>query len=251
MLAFLACVVFRRKVESFSNFGWTVHNPGRLTLPGSTRRDLFPVPCVTQGMGMDGWRQRAVARPAWLLGLSLAVTGAGVSQQVLQRGALGAPTQVFDETQQWTTPLPVSGDAEEDVYIPDVSSTPWLARNYADYENKGVYTVSMFAQYKRPVACRRDLVRWGFADAAHLDACVDIGYRVRQITVDTVQKTVTLDFAAMVGQDGQLLQDAVPPQTTTRRWAELDPTALGAITKTNQIVASQMMAYDRRMRGVH
>lgn len=192
-----------------------------------------------------GWRTAAML----LLGSGLGRVG--VAQQVLQRGALGVPAQVLDETQQWTTPLPVAGDVEQDVYIPDVSSATWLARNYADFENKGVYTISMFTQYKRPSACRRDLVRWGFSDAAHLDACVDIGYRVRQISVDTVQKTVTLIFAAMVGQDGQLLQDAVPPQMTTRRWVDLDQTAMGSISKSNQLVAAQMAFYDRKMRGVH
>lgn len=190
-------------------------------------------------------------RPATLVLAALCAAGASRGQQVVQRGALGTPAQVYDETQQWTTPLPVAGDAEQEVYIPDISTTPWLDRNYADFENKGVYTVSLFTQYKRASACRRDMVRWGFADAAHLEACVDIGYRVRLLSVDTVQRTVTLHYAAMVGPDGQLLPDAVPAQTTTRRWAELDPTALAALTKTTQIVADQMRSYDRRMRGVH
>ena len=176
--------------------------------------------------------------------------GLAVAQQVVQRGAMGIPVQVMDETGVWTTPLPVAGDADEDVYVPDVSSTPWLQRNYADYASKGLYTVSLFTQYKRPRACRQDLVRWGFTDAAHLDACVDIGYRVRQIQVDTLQKTVTLVSAAMVGQDGQLLSDGSPAQTGTRGLANLDALARGAIEKTSQFVATQMVYYDRKMRSL-
>ncbi len=80
--------------------------------------------------------------------------------------------------------------------------------------------------------------------------CIDIGYRVRELSVDTLQKTVTLVFAAMVGQDGQLLPDAEPVQRVTRRWIDLDPTALGALTKTTQIVSDQMRTYDRKMRGI-
>lgn len=174
-----------------------------------------------------------------------------LAQQVLQRGALGAPAQVLDETQQWTTPLLVTSAPDQDVYIPDVSTTAWLSRNYDDFENKGVYTLSFFVQYKRPSACARDLVRWGFADAAHLDACVNIGYRVRELQVDTLQKTVTLIFAAMVGQDGQLLQDAVPAQSMTRRWAELDSLATDSLTKSSKLVADQMYFYDRKMRIPH
>lgn len=194
---------------------------------------------------------QALRTPAAAFLLASGTVFSCMGQQVLQRGALGAPSQVFDETGQWTSPLPLIGDTEQDVYIPDVSTPAWLDRNYVDYENKGVYTISMFTQYKRPSACRRDLVRWGFSDAAHLDACVDIGYRVREISIDTTQKTVMLIFAAMVGSDGQLLQDAAPPQSMTRRWADLDPLAVAAIAKSNEIVANQMRAYDRKMRGIH
>lgn len=192
-----------------------------------------------------------LGRTVWLTLLAMGAATLSMGQQVVQRGALGVPSQVYDETQQWTNPIPVAGDPDQDVYIPDVSNTPWLERNYADFENKGVYTASFFTQYKKSRACRRDVTGWGLADAAHLDACIDIGYRVREISVDTLQKTVTLIFASMVSQDGLLLQDSTPMQHITRRWAELDPMAVGALTKTTQIVADQMAIYDRKMRGVH
>ncbi len=202
-------------------------------------------------MNMRRLLLRTLIRMVWLSLLAVGAAKLSLGQQVVQRGALGAPSQVYDETQQWTNPIPVAGDADQDVYIPDVSNTPWLDRNYADFENKGVYTISMFTQYKKPRACRRDLTGWGSADAAHLDACVDIGYRVREITIDTLQKTVSLVFASMVGQDGQILQDSTPMQHITRRWADLDPMAVTALTKTTQIVTDQMGTYDRKMRGVH
>ena len=34
------------------------------------------------------------------------------AKQVIQRGALGKPAQVFDETEQWTTPLLVAADRD-------------------------------------------------------------------------------------------------------------------------------------------
>ncbi len=223
-----------------------------------TPTDLLSVPATFSlrfvvTYSMVGSRQvfEASFWPARVALLVLASGYAASAQQVVQRGALGAPSQVYDETQQWTTPLPVAGNAEQDVYIPDVSSTAWLARNYADLENKGVYTVSLFTQYKKSTACRRDMVRWGFSDTAHLDACIDIGYRVREVSVDLTQRTVTLVYGAMVGADGQLLPEAVPIQSSTRRWQELDPTVVAALTKTNQIVTEQMRIYDRKMQGIH
>lgn len=170
---------------------------------------------------------------------------------MVQRGALGTPAQLLDETGQWTTPLPVAGDAGETVYIPDVSSTPWLERNYPDFASKGVYTISVLTFYKRNSACRQDLVHWGFADAAHLDACIDIGYRLRHLQVDITQHTVTLLGANMVSQDGVLLPETVAGRNITRRWAELDPTAVAALDRTSKIVADQMLIYDHRLSRLH
>lgn len=182
----------------------------------------------------------------------LLIAHRGGAQQVVQRGPLGRPTQVLDETQQWTTPLPVGANDDVAVYIPDVSSTSWLARNYPDYAGKGIYTISLYSHYLKPRACRQDLMRWGFSDAAHLDACAtDIAYRIRTLQVDTLQRTVTLQGASMLGQDGQVLGDGAGGQTTTRRWVDLDTTAQAALAKTNELVAAQMKIYDRRVRGVH
>ena len=50
----------------------------------------------------------------------------GLAQQVIQRGALGVPAQVLDETSLWTTPLALSSDHDVEVYIPDVTSPAWI-----------------------------------------------------------------------------------------------------------------------------
>jgi hypothetical protein len=112
-------------------------------------------------------------------------------QQIVQRGPLGRPAQVLDETQQWSTPLLVSSDHDVEIYLPDVSSPEWLRRNYTDFENKGQYVLSMFTFYRTTKACRANQIGWGYSDAAHLDACNDISYRLRQIAVDSHQKTAS------------------------------------------------------------
>ncbi len=187
----------------------------------------------------------------WALWMACAAVGTASAQQVVQRGALGTPAQVLDETQQWSTPLLVSSDHDVEMYIPDVSVPEWLARNYDDYEARGVYVLSMFTFYKTPKACRANQIAWGFSDAAHVDACLSIAYRVRQGSIDTQQKTVTLQMAAMVDQNGNVEPDSIERRSVTRAWSDLDKDTQAALEKANEAVAAQMRIYDRRMRQRH
>jgi hypothetical protein len=171
------------------------------------------------------------------------------AQQVVQRGALGKPAQVLDETQEWTTPLMVSSDHDIEMYIPDVSSPAWLEANYDSFENKEQYILSFFTFYMTTKACRANQVAWGYSDGAHLDACIDIGYRVRRVMVDKHMKTVTLIMAAMVGQDGQIEQDSVENASITKTWANLDVNTQAALEKSSELITEQMKHYDRRIRN--
>lgn len=60
-------------------------------------------------------------RPLLWLSLSLLLIGlvcpTGFGQQVVQRGALGRPAQILDETEEWTTPLLVASDQDVEIYI--------------------------------------------------------------------------------------------------------------------------------------
>jgi hypothetical protein len=176
---------------------------------------------------------------------------AALGQAIVQRGALGQPLQVFDETQNWTTPLLVAEDHDVQVYIPDVSNQAWLAANYLDFRDKHQYMISMFTLYKTPKACQTNQIGWGNGDGASLDACNnDIGYRVRQASVDTHQKTVTLAMAAMVDPDGQILPDSIRRDRVTRNWVDLDANTQTALTKATAVIAEQMKRYDRKQQGI-
>jgi hypothetical protein len=171
----------------------------------------------------------------------------GLAQQVIQRGALGVPAQVLDETGLWTTPLALSSDHDVEIYIPDVTSPAWISRNYQDFVDKGQYVLSMFTFYKTTKACETSQIGWGYADAAHLNACAEIGYRVRQASVDTTLKTVTLMMATMVDQDGNIVPGSAQRQTVVRRWIDLDPNTQKALDKATEIIAKQMGIYDAKM----
>jgi hypothetical protein len=190
-----------------------------------------------------------IFRAASLLLLLLPSTA--ISQQVIQRGPFGKPAQVLDDTQQWTTPLLVSSGRDLEIYIPDVTSSAWLSRNYSDFINRGTYTLSTFTLYKTVEACRANQVRWGSGDNAHLDACNDIKYRVSQITVDPNQRSVQLVSAAMVDQDGQIVPESTQDSSTFRTWDQLDPASQQAILKTNELVTRQMKIYDAKVHNDH
>lgn len=179
--------------------------------------------------------------------LLLLLPAVSFGQQVIQRGPFGKPSQVMDETQQWTTPLLVSSDRDLEIYIPDVTSTAWLSKNYSDFLNHGTYTLSTFTLYKTAAACRANQIRWGMSDADHLDACNDIKYRARQITVDPNQKSVQLLSAAMVDQDGQIVPESVQESSTFKTWDQLDAATQQAILKTNELVTRQMKIYDAKV----
>lgn len=179
------------------------------------------------------------------------VPGAGFGQQLVQRGAFGKPAEVLDDTMQWSTPLLVASDHDVEVYIPDVTSTEWLQRNYTDFEEKDQYVISFFTFYRNPKACRANQIAWGHSDAAHLDACSDISYRVRQVSVDVHLKTVTLIMAAMIGEDGQVVPSSMERQPISRNWRELDANSQEALDKATALIAVQMKRYDRKVSGIH
>lgn len=171
------------------------------------------------------------------------------AQQVVQRGAFGKPSQVLDETNQWTTPLSLASDRDVEIYIPDVTSPDWLKANYPNFHDRGVYVLSMFTFYKTPVACRTNQIGWGLGDAAHLNACIATGYRVRRAQVDSQQRTVILLQAAMVDQNGQLDSASIQDKGVFRTWDQLDSNTQTALKKANALITEQMGIYDRKVQS--
>jgi|ERR1700722_7152 len=171
-------------------------------------------------------------------------------QQVIQRGAFGKPVQVMDETNQWTTPLLVASDKDVEIYIPDLSSPEWLKLNYRDFYDHGYYTLSIFTFYMTPVACRQNQIAWGLGDEAHLQACINIGYRIRTGKIDPHQKSVTLLKAAMILDNGDLDPATVETPDAFRLWNQLDANTQAAIEKANAEIAVQMKIYDEKQQSL-
>lgn len=168
-------------------------------------------------------------------------------QQIVERGSFGTPTQVLDETEEWTTPLLLVADKDVKIYMPDVSSPEWLKRNYSDYENRGFYTLSLFTFYKTPEACRTNQTNWGRGDSQHLNDCATLGYRVRRAIVNPNEKSVTLLMGAMIDAKGAIQPSSVQTEKVFRFWNQLDENTNVALVKANAIIAEQMRIYDRKV----
>ena len=182
-----------------------------------------------------------------ILGTALmAVALAAQAQQVVQRGTFGHPGAILDETDQWTTPLTLAEDHDVILFMPDTSSPQWLQRNYNAWLNKGTYTLTLLTFYRTPAACRANQIAWGLGDAAHLNACLDTGYRIRRALIDPTSKSVTLQTAAMVDQTGNILPATIQDDPVFRTWDQLDGNTQAALKKANDLIGYQMKIYDAR-----
>jgi hypothetical protein len=171
------------------------------------------------------------------------------AQQVIQRGAFGRPGQVLDDTGQWTTPLLMASDGDVQLYIPDVSTTDWLQKNYRDYIDHGTYVLTMYTFYKTPAACRTNQIAWGLGDKEHLDACTTIGYRIRKARMQPQGEQATLLEAAMVDQNGNIDPNSLVTEKTFRTWDQLDPNTEAAIRKADDLIRKQMKIYDAKVQS--
>lgn len=195
-------------------------------------------------------------RPALVsLALALAFLPAHAQQppappQVIQTGALNAPTEVLTRDHQWSSLIPILSSKDLDLYIEDPSNDAWLARNAQAFLDRGQYTITLVSFYKTRRPCREDQVHSGFNDAEHINACDGYRYRIRQVFVDTQQNALTMRFAAMVFAGGALDDASIVRETRTRSSTDLDADAQKALTDTTKLVARQARSYDARQRNI-
>ena len=191
------------------------------------------------------------------LALALAILPARAQQpaapatQVIQSGALNVPTDVLTRDNQWSALISVLSNSDEDVYIEDPSTTAWLTRNAQGFVDRGQYTITLVTFYKTVHACRADQIRAGFSDAAHVDACNDYRYRIRQVAVDAPQNTQTLLFSAMVFTGGTLDSTSIVRESRTRGFNGLDADSQKAISDTTKLAGQQSHSYIARQQNLH
>jgi hypothetical protein len=171
-------------------------------------------------------------------------------QQVIQTGALNAPTDVLTRDNQWSSLISVLSNSDEDLYIEDPSTNAWLARNAQAFVDRGQYTITLVSFYKTDHACRTDQIHSGFSDAAHVDACNNYRYRIRQIAVDAPQNTLTMLLSAMVFTGGTLDPTSIARETRTRGFNSLDADSQKAVSDTTKLAGQQSHSYIARQRNI-
>ena len=194
-----------------------------------------------------------IVRVSLLLGTMLVsgtVQNTASAQQVVQRGPLGYPSGLQDENGQWSAPVPLLDNADVALFMPDVSNVSWLDHNAENFLKTGQYTLTLLSFYKTRRVCRTDQVVSGFSDAAHIDACNVIRYRLRQVAVNAQQNTVTLLSSATADGSGTIDSSSVVTETRTRGIKELGAEAQAALSKATGIIAKQSLAYDRRVNNI-
>ena len=182
-----------------------------------------------------------------LFSVAAVLCSVATAQQVVQRGALGIPSAVLDENAQWSSPVELLSNSDVSVYMPDVSNSIWLDHNAENFLKTGQYTLTLLTFYKTRHTCRTDQVLLGFSDAAHIDACNVIRYRVRQIAVNAPQNSVTLLMSGTADENGTIDPGSVIHETRTRGIKEMGTEAQSALSKATDIIAKQSLAYDRRL----
>ena len=182
--------------------------------------------------------------------LAALLCGVAAAQQVVQRGGLGFPAGVLDENGQWSSPVELLSNGDVSIYMPDVSNAVWLDHNAENFLKTGQYTLTLLTFYKTRRTCRTDQVLLGFSDAAHIDACNVIRYRLRQIAVNAPQNSVTLLMSGTADESGTIDPGSVFHESRTRGIKELGSEAQTALSKATDIIAKQSLAYDRRINNL-
>jgi hypothetical protein len=194
---------------------------------------------------------RTALAPLALTLLSIPARPQQPPQQILQIGALNAPTDVLTQDNQWSSLISVLSNSDQDLYIEDPSTNAWLARNAQAFVDRGQYTITLVSFYKTVHACRADQIRAGFSDAAHVDACNNYRYRIRQIAVDAPQNTLTLLFSAMVFSGGALDASTIVRESRTRGFSGLDADSQKALSDTTKLAGQQSHSYIARQQNLH
>jgi hypothetical protein len=164
------------------------------------------------------------------------------SPQVIQPGALNIPGAVLNQNNEWSSLITILSVSDVDFYIEDPSTDAWLARNAQSFIDRGHYVITAVSYYKTPRPCRADMVRAGF-DLAHQNACDQYRYRIRQISVDSPQNTITLLYSVMVYSNGTPDPSSILRETGTRSFSELDTDAQKAISAATQLIAKEAHQY--------
>lgn len=159
---------------------------------------------------------------------------------LLRPGPFGRPILVNDETENISVPIRIYKDPDTELFIPDITTSGWLAWHAREYRNDGRYSVLLYSFYKTEHGCQLVFKPSG---ERGISLCSQIRYQRRHITVDTRNKTLTIYLQSFLNRDGF----ADPAMTNRRvqklRIADVSPGLRTAINNISAIVNREIANY--------
>src|SRR5271165_4355838 len=159
-----------------------------------------------------------------------AISISAFGQGLLKPGPVGRPLLVMDDAGNWSTPISLYSDSDVEIFVPDITTTGWIAWHAREFREAGTYSVYVFSFYKNDRLCRQSRIPAEHdTDPKWLEACAALRYQRKLTSIDTRKKTVTLLEVVLMEGDGQFR-----PQSQHRMYSTFP-----------LVEASPKQAYDR------
>jgi hypothetical protein len=136
----------------------------------------------------------------------------GQAGQLVKPGPMGRPSLVLDEGEEenWNPPIQVYSDRDIALYVSDQLTLAGIYWDGPRFKKEGKFQTYIYSFYKTDHDCRVQRVPKGHeADPDWLEACADLRYNRRLVTVDANLKTLTVLQSALIKSDGFFHPDLV------------------------------------------
>ena len=180
-----------------------------------------------------------------LLALSISSSSYGQDTDFHQimRGPFGRPLAVRDESGNWSVPILVYADSDVEMFVPDITGPGWLSWHVEAYRQSGQYTVPLYEYYKTDHLCPQKLPQSAHPELQHTDACKNLAYTKRQMTVYTRNQTVTVGPLLLMESDAFANPLNETGSSKTFALSAIGPRTRKALAHASEIVADGSLRY--------
>jgi hypothetical protein len=162
--------------------------------------------------------------------------------QLLKPGPLGRPALVRGEGEVWESPISIYVDSDTELLVSERLTLSGIYFDGPEFKKEGKYQTYIYSFYKTDRDCRRDRIPTGHtADPQWLEACAELRYNRRLVSVDTRNKTVTIQQVILMMSDGQFHPELMSmPKMTIPLDDTVNPALFHAITRITAMIDQEM-----------
>jgi Gram-negative bacterial TonB protein C-terminal len=155
-------------------------------------------------------------------------------------GSDGVPTQVQDQSGNWSTPIKVYSDNDVEIFIPDMTTVGAKFQDEDLYSLEGIYRTQLTFFYKTDKMCLGQLTSSEKTNVANQEACRDMRYEADAIMVDTKTTMVQLATQIRTGADAQIHPEHVLSPKFSSPLAALSTPMAKAISATSELMSHRV-----------